>query len=124
MGVIAAVIAADLWGTDQTLIDVADGFRIVCILAAGAIVGWAVVLYTRMWTANAAGRDRRRTGPALATLVEASTILAVVALFTEVGKFSHEMTWRLPLNVYAVVRLASAIRRLELWRVPPKDDQR
>lgn len=96
------------WTRNPSVIDVADCFRVGCIVIAAVALGYALSAAMSLWT------HRRTTPPpvwfplviGISFLLAGGAALTVSALFTEVGRLGTQLTWRLPVNMFGTASVA------------------
>jgi len=83
---------------------VGDTLRILCV-----VMGCVITMMAIRMAVNPAGRTYAR-----ATLsgIFACLALSVSAMFTEVGRLGHVVTWRLPINILGMGLVANYVRLL------------
>lgn len=100
--------------TDPAITPLADVVRTACAIGAAVLIGAAVALAyrTTRHTAQAravTGLDAARD---YALLLLGFALLAVSALFTELGRIGQPVSWRLPFNVAGIALGLVAVGRL------------
>lgn len=95
------------WGpalstSNPTAVQIGDWLRVVCIVEAALLVAVALALF----------RARRGLPAPSRWACLTLALLALSTLFTEVGKLSHTVSWRLPVNLLGCTLGLWALRGL------------
>lgn len=97
------------------LIEIADVVRAGCAVGAAILIGFAMVLAYRTTRDTPTSRTVTYHPSAardFALLLLGFALLAVSALFTELGRVGEPVSWRLPFNVLGIALGLVAVTRL------------